>query len=124
MSRMRNTALLVLAALAGIAVAAAITWGTSQLVRQHIGLSSEPLTAGSSLVPPAVRRPAAPAPPSSASATPERTAAAPPAPAPATPAPAPSEAGARESAPATPPAASGTRGRRAEGGDASEHRDD
>ena len=34
----------------GFVVAAAITWGTSQLVRQRIGLASEPLTAGLSAV--------------------------------------------------------------------------
>jgi hypothetical protein len=55
MNRYRNTVLLAVAALAGIVVAAAITWGTSQLVRQHIGLASEPLTAGSSLTPPQAR---------------------------------------------------------------------
>lgn len=52
MSHARRTALLVVLALLGIVLAAAITWGTSQLVRQHIGLSSEPLTAGRSLLPP------------------------------------------------------------------------
>jgi hypothetical protein len=51
----RRTALVVLAALLGIALAAAITWGTSQLVRQRIGLASEPLTAGRRLLPVAVR---------------------------------------------------------------------
>jgi hypothetical protein len=38
-------------ALLGIVVAAGVTWGTSQLVRQRIGLASEPLTAGQRLLP-------------------------------------------------------------------------
>jgi hypothetical protein len=50
-------ALVVLAALLGIALAAAITWGTSQLVRQRIGLASEPLTTGLHLLPPAAKPP-------------------------------------------------------------------
>jgi hypothetical protein len=58
MSPQRRTALLVLAALLGIALAAAITWGTSQLVRQRIGLASEPLTAGRRLLPPLAVKPA------------------------------------------------------------------
>ena len=48
--RAPRTAAILLAALAGIVLAAAITWSTSQLVRQRIGLASEPLTAGSSLM--------------------------------------------------------------------------
>ena len=56
MSSRRRTALVLLAALLGIAVAAAITYGTSQLVSQHIGLASEPITAGRALLAPAVRR--------------------------------------------------------------------
>ncbi len=51
MSAPRRTILIVLAAILGIVLAAAITWGTSQLVRQRIGLSSEPLTAGRRLLP-------------------------------------------------------------------------
>lgn len=51
MSSRRRTVLVVLAAVLGIAFAAAITWGTSQLARQHIGLASEPLTAGRRLLP-------------------------------------------------------------------------
>ncbi len=47
----RKSLLIVLGAFAGIALAAAITLGTSQLVRQHIGLASEPLSAGSRLLP-------------------------------------------------------------------------
>lgn len=47
----RRTVLVLLAAALGIALAAAITWGTSQLVRQRIGLASEPLTAGRQLLP-------------------------------------------------------------------------
>jgi hypothetical protein len=55
MRRGPRNALLVLGALAGIVIAAAITIGTSQLVRQHIGLASEPLSAGSRLLPAAQR---------------------------------------------------------------------
>lgn len=51
---MRRAAVVTAAALAGIALAAAITWGTSQLVRQRIGLASEPLSAGQRLLPAAV----------------------------------------------------------------------
>jgi len=42
----------------GVVVAAAITYGTSQLVRQHIGLASEPLTAGRTLLPASANAPA------------------------------------------------------------------
>jgi len=52
----RRIALVVLVAVLGIAVAAAITWGTSQLVRQRIGLASEPLTAGQRLLPSSLAR--------------------------------------------------------------------
>src|SRR5271166_5043779 len=58
MSARRRTVLVVVLAVLGIAVAAAITWGTSQLVRQRIGLASEPLTAGSRLLPPVTSAPA------------------------------------------------------------------
>jgi hypothetical protein len=51
MSASRRTVLIVLVAVLGIALAAAITWGTSQLVSQRIGLASEPLTAGQRLLP-------------------------------------------------------------------------
>lgn len=47
----RQTALVLLAAVLGIVLAAGVTWGTSQLVRQRIGLASEPLTAGQRLLP-------------------------------------------------------------------------
>jgi hypothetical protein len=53
MSAPRRTVLVAVVAVLGIAIAAAITWGTSQLVRQRIGLASEPLTAGRRLLPPA-----------------------------------------------------------------------
>jgi hypothetical protein len=145
MSRFRGPALVLLAALAGIAVAAAVTWGTSQLVRQHIGLASEPLTAGSSLLPPLIRSsppaerlqghahtsasaPHAPA-AGSAAATPvapTKQAQVPPAAAaPVAPpssngaAPAPSAPAAAPSSSGAPPAAAGH-----EGGDTSAHRDD
>jgi hypothetical protein len=52
MSGRRRTVAVALLAALGIALAAAITYGTSQLVRQHIGLASEPLTAGSRLLAP------------------------------------------------------------------------
>jgi hypothetical protein len=47
----RQTALWALVALLGIVLAAGITWATSQLTSQHIGLSSEPLSAGRRLAP-------------------------------------------------------------------------
>jgi hypothetical protein len=56
MSPRRQTALVLLAAMLGIVLAAAVTWGTSQLVRQRIGLASEPLTAGRRLLPPTTHR--------------------------------------------------------------------
>ncbi len=49
-------ALVVLLALLGIAFAIAVTWATSQIVSQRIGLSSEPVSAGLRLLP-APRRP-------------------------------------------------------------------
>jgi hypothetical protein len=67
----RRAALGVLLAILGIALAAAITWGTSQLVSQRIGLASEPLTAGSSLLP---RSAAVPTTPPRASTAPKRPA--------------------------------------------------
>ncbi len=51
MSGQRRLVVVALLAVLGIALAAAITWGTSQLVRQHIGLSSEPISAGRRLLP-------------------------------------------------------------------------
>jgi len=56
----RRMVLVALLAVLGIALAAAITWGTSQLVRQRIGLASEPLTAGEHLLPPSLARAPAP----------------------------------------------------------------
>jgi hypothetical protein len=50
-SSTRRTLLVAFIAVLGIALAAVITWGTSQLVRQRIGLASEPLTAGRRLLP-------------------------------------------------------------------------
>ena len=41
-----------LAALLGIALTAGITWATGQLTSQRIGLSAEPISAGSRLAPP------------------------------------------------------------------------
>lgn len=51
----RRAAIWALGALLGIVVTAAITWATSRLTGQHIGLSSEPLSAGRSLAPSAPR---------------------------------------------------------------------
>jgi hypothetical protein len=59
-----KTALWALAAVLGIALAAGISFATSQLTSQHIGLGSEPLTAGRRLAPPpapTVRRTTTPA---------------------------------------------------------------
>jgi hypothetical protein len=47
-----KTALWALAAVLGIALAAGISFATSQLTSQRIGLGSEPLTAGRRLAPP------------------------------------------------------------------------
>ena len=52
----RKTLLWTLGALIGIVVTAGITWGTSKLTSQHIGLSSQPLSAGRSLAPPSTTR--------------------------------------------------------------------
>jgi len=124
MSSRRRTALALLAAFLGVVIAAAITYGTSQLVRQHIGLASEPLTAGRTLLPatasaPAKHRaaastpkraPSVKAPPASAPAS--RSTAQPAQPAPATTAPeaprqvAPSTSGERPAAGAPAPRSS------------------
>jgi hypothetical protein len=47
----RQSALWILAGVLGIVLAAAITWATSQLAGQHIGLSSEPISAARALAP-------------------------------------------------------------------------
>jgi hypothetical protein len=52
----RRTALWVAAGVLGIALAAAITWATSQLTSQHIGLSSEPISAARALAPSELER--------------------------------------------------------------------
>ncbi len=52
----RRTVLWMLAAIAGIVLTAAVTWATSQLTSQHIGLSSEPLSAGHGLAPAVVEQ--------------------------------------------------------------------
>lgn len=52
----RQTALWSVAALLGLALTAGITWTTSQLAGQHIGLSSEPISAGARLAPAASGR--------------------------------------------------------------------
>jgi hypothetical protein len=136
MSPARRTAVVVVVALLGIALAAAITWGTSQLVRQRIGLASEPLTAGRRLLPRVARSPARiPHPSTGATRARNSSSQTRPSPAPSTAAPSPPASGTavpREapypSAPQEPAAESPApaRGRRAEGGggDASAHRDD
>jgi hypothetical protein len=58
MTARRRALVVVVVAVLGIALAAAITWGTSQLVRQRIGLASEPLTAGRRLLPTVAGMPA------------------------------------------------------------------
>jgi hypothetical protein len=55
MSPLRRTVLVALLAVFGIALAAVITWATSQLVSQRIGLASQPLSAGRHLLPPGAR---------------------------------------------------------------------
>jgi len=106
MSSRRRTALIALLAALGIALAAAVTWGTSQLVSQRIGLSSEPLTAGSRLLPPAasvVPRPATRAPTRPPARAPGAGTSAAPAPGQApTPAPTPPPTRSAESAASTP----------------------
>ncbi|HEY7074162.1 MAG TPA: HAMP domain-containing sensor histidine kinase [Solirubrobacteraceae bacterium] len=76
----RSVLALALAALAGLLLAVAVTYVASTLSSQHVGLSSEPLTAGEQLVP----RAASPARPPTATPTgrsrPTATAPAPPAP--------------------------------------------
>ncbi|HST34648.1 MAG TPA: hypothetical protein VLJ80_14135 [Solirubrobacteraceae bacterium] len=52
----RQTALWVLAALLGLMLTAGITWATSQLTSQHIGLSSEPISGGRRLAPAVTER--------------------------------------------------------------------
>ena len=47
----RQSALWILAGVVGIVLAAGITWATSQLTSQHIGLSSEPISAARALAP-------------------------------------------------------------------------
>lgn len=98
------------AALLGIACAAAIAWSASLLAGQHIGLSSLPLSAAGGLAPPA-RTPARVSPPtvahhrrpriSSLPAVPAPT----PSPAPAPASPAPASTPSPAAAPAPPPAA-------------------
>ena len=48
----RRSLVWVLAALLGIALTAGITWASSQLTSQRIGLSAEPISAGVRLAPP------------------------------------------------------------------------
>jgi hypothetical protein len=48
--------MLTLAALLGIVLTAGMTWATSRLTSQHIGISSEPISAGARLAPPTAER--------------------------------------------------------------------
>jgi hypothetical protein len=50
----RQTAMWTLAALLGIVLTAGITWATSQLTSQRIGISSEPISAAGRLAPRAI----------------------------------------------------------------------
>lgn len=50
----RQAAMWTLAALLGIVLTAGITWATSQLTSQHIGISSEPISAAGRLAPRAI----------------------------------------------------------------------
>ncbi len=117
--RRRAFLLSVLAALA-IVFAAAVTWATSQLVSQRIGLSSEPPTAGLRLLPPAETTPRRAAPRTSTTGAP-RTSGSARTPAPSS-VPQTSTAPSRgEPAPAQEPAFAGGEG---EHGDSSSRRDD
>jgi hypothetical protein len=55
----RRIAAWTLAAVAGLVLAVAISYAASTLSSQHVGLSSEPLSAGDRLVPRATRTPTA-----------------------------------------------------------------
>lgn len=57
----RKTLMWALAAFSGIVLTAGITWVTSQLTSQRIGLSSEPISAGARLAPPRSARRKTPA---------------------------------------------------------------
>ncbi|MFI4984627.1 MAG: hypothetical protein ACHP93_06300 [Solirubrobacterales bacterium] len=134
MSASRRTVLVVVVAVLGIALAAAITWGTSQLVRQRIGLASEPLTAGRRLLPAAAGTSApanAPsAPPASTTSTSRLTQSSPAQSRATSPSPAPPTnttggAPSRSAEPATPPEpATPVAPRSGREGDSSSHRDD
>jgi len=76
----RRTAAWAGAALAGLVLAGGLTTAAAQLSNQRVGLSSEPLTAGEQLAPPArtaapPTRTATPRPARTATPTPARTAA-------------------------------------------------
>ena len=132
MSAPRRTLLVVVLAVLGIAVAAAITWGTSQLVRQRIGLASEPLTAGRRLLPPVASAPTHVTLPSAQPKSPTRTPTTgtqSPRPTTATPSPpvvslAPPSTTPLSTTPTEAPLEPVVRGSGSEGGDASSHRDD
>jgi hypothetical protein len=108
MSATRRTLLIALVAVLGIVIAAAITWGTSQLVRQRIGLASEPLTAGTRLLPSAAgTRTAQPPSAATGTSTGSRSTGAPQATAPA-PSPAPAASAPASAGQAPAPSGSGT----------------
>jgi hypothetical protein len=52
----RQLAMWTLAALLGIVLTAGVTWATNRLTSQHIGISSEPISAGARLAPPTAER--------------------------------------------------------------------
>jgi hypothetical protein len=63
-----------LAAVAGLLLAVAVAYAASTLSSSHVGLSSEPLTAGDQLVPRAARPTRTPAPARTPTATPTASA--------------------------------------------------
>ena len=110
----------VLAALLGIALTAGITWASSQLTSQRIGLSSEPISAGVRLAPSVnntTKRVVTP--PSRTTTTTTTTTVTTPAPAPA-----PLETVPQTTTPSTRSGEDGTRGRRGSGGSSARGRDD
>jgi hypothetical protein len=77
MTGWRRTAVWTVAAIAGLVLAAALTTAASTLSNQRVGLSSEPLSAGSSLAPTETATPrpsASPRPTRTATPRPTRTA--------------------------------------------------
>ena len=118
MSSVRRTTIVVLLAVLGIALAAAVTWATSRLVSQHIGLTSEPLTAGRRLLPRTTTSPPRTTPTRTSTRTATTTSTSPPAEAPRTSTAPPVES-------AQPPGETGQGGKQSsEGGDSGGRRAD